>query len=132
MGLQNRNDYLRSTCNDYLFVDNKMNNDSKKIISNREFKFSRPIDMQMEREQLMTSQRAEKEEPIRGPSGLNKMYSNMSEMEKRLYNLLQMFPEIDQQYLKHKNSEFGMDNIGMSLYTNWLNQMVDNGDINLP
>ena len=54
------------------------------------------------------------------------------QMDKRVQNLLSLFPQKDPEYLRAKNNEFGLDTTGATAFEAWVLEVVENGGKNLP
>ena len=54
------------------------------------------------------------------------------QMDKRVQNLLSLFPQKDPEYLRAKNNEFGLDTAGATAFEAWVLEVVENGGKNLP
>ena len=54
------------------------------------------------------------------------------EMDKRVQNLLSLFPQKDPEYLRTKNNEFGLDLAGATAFEAWVLEVVENGGKDLP
>ena len=54
------------------------------------------------------------------------------EMDKRVQNLLSLFPQKDPEYLRTKNNEFGLDLAGVTAFEAWVLEVVENGGKDLP
>jgi hypothetical protein len=53
-------------------------------------------------------------------------------MDKRVQNLLSLFPQKDPEYLRAKNNEFGLDAAGVTAFETWVLEVVENGGKDLP
>ena len=54
------------------------------------------------------------------------------QMDKRVQNLLSLFPQKDPEYLRTKNNEFGLDLAGVTAFEAWVLEVVENGGKDLP
>ena len=54
------------------------------------------------------------------------------QMDKRVQNLLSLFPQKDPEYLRAKNNEFGLDKEGATAFEAWVLEVVENGGKDLP
>ena len=54
------------------------------------------------------------------------------QMDKRVQNLLSLFPQKDPEYLRAKNNEFGLDAPGVTAFETWVLEVVENGGKDLP
>ena len=54
------------------------------------------------------------------------------QMDKRVQNLLSLFPQKDPEYLRTKNNEFGLDAAGATAFEAWVLEVVENGGKDLP
>ena len=54
------------------------------------------------------------------------------QMDKRVQNLLSLFPHKDPEYLRAKNNEFGLDAAGVTSFETWVLEVVENGGKDLP
>ena len=54
------------------------------------------------------------------------------QMDKRVQNLLSLFPQKDPEYLRAKNNEFGLDSAGVTAFETWVLEVVENGGKDLP
>ena len=54
------------------------------------------------------------------------------QMDKRVQNLLSLFPQKDPEFLRAKNNEFGLDVAGVTSFETWVLEVVENGGKDLP
>ena len=54
------------------------------------------------------------------------------QMDKRVQNLLSLFPQKDPEFLRAKNNEFGLDAAGITAFETWVLEVVENGGKDLP